>query len=115
MVLSHRFRLGIPCPILDRSRLVDCLGTGTPNPAFESRRYAKTENMDLATPILVLALLTVESSYTQNIERPASKTPDTLQFWIAPDGTWRIKTYAIDEDVHIHRLGNISGDRSKFA
>lgn len=54
---------------------------------------------------LILAILTVESSYLQEVEQPAKSVPDTVQFWFAPDSQWRIKTFAIDHDIHIHRLG----------
>src|SRR5262245_22210439 len=54
---------------------------------------------------LILAILTVESSYLQEVERPAKAVPDTVQFWFAQDSQWRIKTFAIDHDIHIHRLG----------
>ena len=57
------------------------------------------------TCTLILAILTVESSYLQEVERPAKTVPDTVQFWFAPDSQWRIKTFAIDHDIHIHRLG----------
>jgi hypothetical protein len=54
---------------------------------------------------LVLGILTVESSYAEDIERPSRGVPDTLQLWLGADRAWRIKTYAIDHDVHAHRLG----------
>ena len=54
---------------------------------------------------LILAILTVESSYLQEIEQPAKTVPDTVQFWFAPDSQWRIKTFAIDHDIHVHRIG----------
>jgi hypothetical protein len=31
--------------------------------------------------------------------------PGTVQFWFAPDSQWRIKTFAIDHDIHVHRIG----------
>jgi len=54
---------------------------------------------------LILAVLTVESSYLQEIERPTKNVPDTVQFWFAPDSQWRIKTFAIDHDIHVYRIG----------
>ena len=53
---------------------------------------------------LILAILTVESSYLQEVERPTSNVPDTVQFWYAPDSQWRIKTFAIDHDVHVYQI-----------
>lgn len=57
---------------------------------------------------LVLALLTIESSYSQDLERPATIVPDTVQFWFTPEIQWRIKTYAIDHDIHVHSVGETS-------
>lgn len=54
---------------------------------------------------LIVAILSIESSYLDEVERPAQDVPDTVQFWYAPDSQWRIKTYAIDHDIHIHRIG----------
>ncbi len=54
---------------------------------------------------LILAVLTVESSYLREVERPTKNVPDTVQFWLAPDSQWRIKTFAIDHDIHVHRIG----------
>ena len=54
---------------------------------------------------LIVALLTVESSYSDDFERPATTVPDTVQFWFAPDSQWRIKTYAVDHDIHVHSIG----------
>ncbi|RYD21761.1 MAG: hypothetical protein EOP88_10295 [Verrucomicrobiaceae bacterium] len=54
---------------------------------------------------LILAILNIESSYLDNLERPAATAPDTVQFWFAPDDKqWRIKTHAIDHDLHIHQV-----------
>ena len=54
---------------------------------------------------LVLAILTTESSYAQEVERSATDIPDTIQFWIAPDSDWRIRTYAVDHDIHVYKVG----------
>jgi hypothetical protein len=60
----------------------------------------------VASPfILIVAILTIESSYTQNIERPARVVPDTVQFWLAQDQTWRVKTFSVDHDIHVHSVG----------
>ncbi|MBP9929014.1 MAG: hypothetical protein KBF63_07040 [Rhodoferax sp.] len=56
---------------------------------------------------LIIGVLTVESSYAQNSERPSRGVPDTVQFWIGPGGAWRIRTYAIDHDIHPHSLGDL--------
>ena len=56
---------------------------------------------------LVLAILAVRSSYGQQIEvrlDDSKDIPDTLQWWIAASGAWRIRTYAIDHDIHTHQV-----------
>jgi len=62
---------------------------------------------------LVLTILTVRSSYIQEIEEPLgdSGVPDTIQWWIAPTGSWRIRTYAIDHDIHTHSVGGANNLR----
>jgi hypothetical protein len=65
-------------------------------------------------PIELLSfILQVKSSYKQNLELPLSgeaDVPDTLQLCISSDGSWRIKTFGIDHDIHTYKLG---GDSSK--
>jgi hypothetical protein len=59
--------------------------------------------------ILVLAVLTVQSSYSQEIEialEGSEGIPDTLQWWFGGSGCWRIRTYAIDHDIHAYKIGN---------
>jgi hypothetical protein len=53
---------------------------------------------------LILAILTVESSYSQEIERPVTTIADTVQFWFAPGTQWRIRTFSIDHDIHVHKI-----------
>ena len=56
--------------------------------------------------ILVLFLLTIQSSYTHDSESPAvGPAADTVQFYSDPKGAWRIKTFATDQDVHPWSLG----------
>jgi len=64
---------------------------------------------------LVVAVLTRESSYEPPLEREASEVSDSVQWWIAPDATWRIRTFAINHDIHPYAIGRISGDRASFA
>jgi len=54
---------------------------------------------------LVVALLSTQSSYAQEVEKPAADVPDTIQFWFPPDAQWRVRTYAIDHDIHVYSLG----------
>ena len=55
---------------------------------------------------LVIFFLTVQSSYSENTEQAASaEVFDTVQFFESDTGSWRIKTYATDQDVHAWFLG----------
>jgi len=54
---------------------------------------------------LLVYVLSVQSSYAQNVEKPAAEHFDSLQWWIGSNGVWRIKTYAIDADIHPYFLG----------
>ena len=59
--------------------------------------------------ILLLAVLTIKTSYSQNAEvavEGADDIPDTLQWWFGGGGCWRIRTYAIDHDIHTFKIGN---------
>ncbi len=60
---------------------------------------------------LVVALLNVQSSYAQEVEKPAAEVPDTIQFWFPPDAQWRIRTYAIDHDIHVYNLAASKDNR----
>jgi hypothetical protein len=53
---------------------------------------------------LIVGLLTTESSYKSEIERPSTNVEDTIQFCFAATQPWRIRTYAIDHDIHIHSI-----------
>jgi hypothetical protein len=64
---------------------------------------------------LVLGVLTFESSYAQNTERPSRGAHDTLQFWIGPGKAWRIRTYATDHDIHAYRLDDFGQRPTEFA
>ncbi len=57
--------------------------------------------------LLIIAVLTIQSSYAENQEWELTDTntvPDTVQMWIGPSKGWRIRTYAKDHDIHIHSV-----------
>lgn len=56
---------------------------------------------------LILFLLGIESSYIENVEYDAEGEGDTVQFVLIGDEAWRIKTYAMDHDVHIWNIGKM--------
>lgn len=53
---------------------------------------------------LLIFKLKIKSSYLQNKELPSDTDFDTLQFYAHGDTVWRIKTYAVDSDIHIHQI-----------
>ena len=58
---------------------------------------------------LVLAILSVKSSYSRELEIALDgkdDIPDTLQWWFGDGGCWRIRTYAMDHDIHAYVIGN---------
>jgi hypothetical protein len=59
---------------------------------------------------LVIGVLTIESSCLEELERPVSSVPDTVQFWITGERWWKVRTYAIDHDVHTWNLGDVTAD-----
>lgn len=65
-----------------------------------ARRSAKMSE----SATLVLALLSIESSYAADVERPARGVPDTVQFWLAREGQWTLRTHAADHDLRVHRI-----------
>ena len=84
----------------------------TPAPAQSQSQPTATAASERT---LVIAVLTVQSSYKDNVEKPLDQVPDTVQWWITPDKTWRIKTFAIDHDIHIHSLDNVPANAVDFA
>lgn len=58
------------------------------------------------TSTLVICELDVQSSHLRNEEIQATdRAFDTVQHYQSPAGAWRIKTYAMDEDVHVWSIG----------
>lgn len=56
----------------------------------------------------VLFFLSVRSSFTRNEEVEATESEfDTVQFHFNGGDCWRIKTYAIDQDVHVWNIGKV--------
>lgn len=55
---------------------------------------------------LHIFILNIQSSYMMNVECPAEgdAPPDTVQWWFSARKIWRIRTYAIDHDIHTHFL-----------
>lgn len=60
---------------------------------------------------LMVFKLSVQSSYAEDIEREADALHfDTVQWWLADDTTWRIRTYAIDSDIHLYTMEGALSD-----
>ncbi|MFL6550895.1 MAG: hypothetical protein ACJ8OJ_19550 [Povalibacter sp.] len=61
--------------------------------------------------VLVVFTLNIQSSYQNDTEAEADEeTFDTVQFFIAPQTAWRIRTFSVDEDVHVYSLGDAGPD-----
>ena len=60
------------------------------------------------TTVLVVFFLSVRSSYARNSEFEATEDSyDTVQFFCSEGVCWRIRTYAMDQDVHVWRIGAV--------
>ncbi|TJZ73525.1 hypothetical protein [Chitiniphilus eburneus] len=54
---------------------------------------------------LLVFKLAVSSSYAENIEYEAEGDDfDTVQWWLGADEAWRVRTYAVDHDIHVHHV-----------
>lgn len=51
---------------------------------------------------LIIFLLGIQSSYAENSEEPVEGFADTIQWVVTDERVWRIRTYAMDQDVHVH-------------
>jgi hypothetical protein len=83
-------------------------------PQFDERlgtNQAATRYVECSVPetaaLLIVARLTVSSSYGQNVERPAGEQFDTVQFYLpgSSDVAYRVRTFALDHDIHVHQIG----------
>lgn len=56
--------------------------------------------------VLIIFFLTIQSSYATNTEIPATaEVFDTVQFFANNGQHWRVRTFARNQDVHLHSLG----------
>lgn len=56
--------------------------------------------------LLIIFELSVRSSYSKNTEIEATENEfDTVQFYTDGSTCWRIRTFALDQDVHVHDIG----------
>lgn len=61
--------------------------------------------------ILVVGVLTVESTRADGSERAVEGTPDTVQFWMTSSRRWKFRTLAIDHDLLAWDLGDLGSAR----
>lgn len=60
---------------------------------------------------LIVYRLAIQSSYAEDSEAEAdAESFDTVQFFIGESGAWRIRTFSVDEDVHVYSLGESTPD-----
>jgi hypothetical protein len=55
---------------------------------------------------LIIFFLGIQSSYSDNREERVEGFGDTVQWLIAEDQVWRVRTYALDEDVHVYLVAS---------
>lgn len=61
--------------------------------------------------LLIVYRLAIQSSYLEDSEAEADERSfDTVQFFITDGGAWRIRTFSVDEDVHVYSLGESTPD-----
>src|SRR5262245_27463945 len=62
--------------------------------------------------LLLVARLTVCSSYGRNVQHEAGQRFDTVQFHVPEQGEvlFRIRTFALDDDSHVFQVGRPPGD-----
>lgn len=66
--------------------------------------------------VLAIFFLSIRSSYLRNEEREATDDSfDTVQFVWTEQGTWRIRTYADDQDVHAWSMHAAADDLFSLA
>ncbi len=54
---------------------------------------------------LIVFRLSIKSSYAGDTEEPADADDfDTLQWWLGESECWRVRTYAMDDDIHVYLL-----------
>ena len=62
----------------------------------------------MTTTTHVIFFLAVRSSYTRNEEVDSTESEfDTVQFHFNGGDCWRIKTFAMDQDVHAWNIGKV--------
>ncbi|MFT4174997.1 MAG: hypothetical protein QM639_20670 [Rhodocyclaceae bacterium] len=85
--------------------IVGCATRPASNPEAALVPDSQPIDAKLSKPTLLVFRLTIQSSYSDNEEREAEEDRfDTVQWWISENETWRIKTFAIDQDIHVHRI-----------
>jgi hypothetical protein len=61
--------------------------------------------------VLIVFRLSIQSSYLEDSEAAADEDAfDTVQFFVGSDRAWRIRTFSMDEDVHVYLLGDVRPD-----
>lgn len=58
---------------------------------------------------LLISILTTRSNFIEDVELPAEDHPetDTSQWWIGPEMSFTIKTYALNGDLRIWSVGTV--------
>ena len=67
--------------------------------------------------MLVVGQLKTKGSYAKDLEYPADEAFDTCQFFFDEASFWRVRTFAVDHDIHVHAIdgdGDLAG-KERFA
>ena len=62
---------------------------------------------------LIIFILSIGSSFIDNKEIDNFKFFDVIEFWITNNEAIRIKTYAVDADIHVHQWKHDDFDKTK--
>lgn len=55
---------------------------------------------------LIVGILNIRSSFRQDVDaRARGAEADTVQWWVENGVAWRIRTFAMDGDVHVDFIG----------
>jgi hypothetical protein len=65
--------------------------------------------------MLIIGKLKTKGSFRDDREYPADELFDTVQFWVDGPELWRIRTFAVDHDIHIHQLEGEGEDPVQWA
>lgn len=64
--------------------------------------------------MLIVGQLKTKGSYAQDLEYPADEHFDTCQFFVGEGTFWRVRTFAVDHDIHVHQIDGHGDTHAKL-